>query len=148
MHAYYYYSNILMIYLQTSICIYFIIRLQQEASARSGNNKHRVSEFTSDDDQPLAAKKITEPFDIRFPNLPRLVVEVRPRIQVELPITYQAHLPQTCRDILRLMSVQTNSEDDQRTAKRKAEKVEAEKRNQQRNVVVQERKTCRRQGSR
>ncbi len=93
MHAYYYFSNILMIYLQTSICIYVIIRLQQEASARSGNDTLRASEFTSDDDQPLAAKKITEPFDIRFPNLPRPVVEVRPRIQVVLPITYQAPPP-------------------------------------------------------
>jgi hypothetical protein len=126
-HAYYYFSNILMIYLQTSICIYVIIRLQQEASARSGNDKLRASDFTSDDDLPLAAKKIIEPFDIRFPNLPRPVVEVRPRIQVELPITYQAHPPQTCRDILRVMSVQKNFEDDQRTAKRKAETVEAEK---------------------
>ena len=112
-HAYYYFSNILMIYFQTSICIYVIIRLQQEASARSGNDKLRASDFTSDDDLPLAAKKIIEPFDIRFPNLPRPVVEVRPRIQVELPITYQAHPPpQTCRDILRVMSVQKNSEDD------------------------------------
>ena len=93
MHAYYYYSNLLMIYLQTSTCIYVIIRLQQGASARSGNDKLCASEFTSDDNQPLAAKKITEPFDIQFPNLPRPVVEVRPRIHVELPITYQAHPP-------------------------------------------------------
>ena len=61
--------------------------LQQEASARSGNDKLRASKFTSDDNLPLAAKKITGPFDIRFPNLARLAVEVRPRIKVELPIT-------------------------------------------------------------
>ena len=54
---------------------------------------------------------------------------MRPRIQVELPITYQAHLPHTCRDILRVMSVHKNCEDDQRTAKRKAKTVEAEKKN-------------------
>ncbi len=117
-----------MIYLQTSICIYVIIMLQQEASARSGSDELRASEITSDDDQPLAAKKIIETFDIRFPNLPRPVVEVRPRIQVELPITYQAPPPsQTYRDILRVMSVQKNHEDDERTAKRKAETFEAEK---------------------
>ena len=66
-------------YLQTSICIYVIIMLQQEASARSGNDNLRALEFPSDD-QPLAAKKITDPFDIRFPNLPRQAVEVRLRI--------------------------------------------------------------------
>jgi len=117
-----------MIYLQTSICIYVIIRLQQEANAPRGNDKLRASEFTSDDDHPLAANKITEPIDIRFPNLPRPVVEMRPRIQVELPISYQAPTPETCIDILRGMSVQKNFEDDQRTAaKRKAETVEAGK---------------------
>ena len=83
----------LKIYLKTSICIYVIIRLQHEASVRSGNDKLRASEFTSDDNLPLASKKIIEPFDIRFPNLPRPIVEVRSRIQVELPITYQAHPP-------------------------------------------------------
>ena len=93
MHINYYFSNILMIYLQTSICIYVIFWLQQEASARSGNGKLRASQLTSDDGQPKAAKKMTEPFDIRFPNLPRPAVEVRPRIQVELLITYQAHPP-------------------------------------------------------
>ena len=67
MHVYYYFSKMLMVYLQTSIYIYIIIRLQQEASARSGNDKLCAPEFLSDD-QPLAAKKITEPFDIRFPN--------------------------------------------------------------------------------
>ena len=111
-------------YLQTTICTYVITRLQQEASARSGNDTIRASEFTSDDDQPLAAKKITEPFDIRFPryalnchdsdiivDMRKLnarpkpntfdtfwekmaeMIEGRPRIQVELPITYQAHPP-------------------------------------------------------
>jgi hypothetical protein len=74
--VYYYFSNLLMIYLQSSICIYVIIRLQQEASARSGNANLRAPKFSSDD-QPLAAKKITEHFDIRFSNLPRPVVEVR-----------------------------------------------------------------------
>ena len=89
-----------MVYLQTSICIYVIIMLQQEAIARSGNDsKFHASDFTSDDDLPLAAKKIIEPFDIRFPNLPRPVVEVRPRIQVELPITYQAHPPDLSRHL-------------------------------------------------
>ena len=34
--------------------------------------------------------------------------------------------PHTCRDILRVMSVQKNFEHDQRTAKRKVETVEAE----------------------
>jgi hypothetical protein len=55
-----------MIYLQTSIYIYVIIRLQQEASARGGNDKLRAPEFSSDD-QPLAAKKITEHFNFGFP---------------------------------------------------------------------------------
>ena len=81
-----------MIYLHTSIYICVIIRLQQEASARSGNDKLCAPEFPSDD-QPLAAKKITEPFDIRFSDFPRPVVEVHPIIQVELPITFQAHPP-------------------------------------------------------
>ena len=81
-----------MIYLQTSICIYVIIRMQQEASARSENDKLRATAFPSDE-QPLAAKKIIDPFDIRFPNIPRPVFEVRPRIQVELPFTYQVPPP-------------------------------------------------------
>ena len=81
--------HLFQIYSQSLICIYVIIRLQQEASSRSGNDKLRAPEFSSDD-QPIAAKKITEIFDIRFANLPRPVGEVRLIIQVELPITYQA----------------------------------------------------------
>ena len=92
MHVSYSFLDILMTYLQTSIFIYVIIRLHQEAIARSGNDNLRAPEIPSDD-QPLDAKKITEPFDNRFPNLPRSVVEVRPRIHVELPNIYQAHPP-------------------------------------------------------
>ena len=67
--------------------------MQQEASARSGNDKLPSTPFPSDDMPPAAKKKI-EPFDIRFPKLSPPVVEVRPRIQVELPlITYQVHPP-------------------------------------------------------
>ena len=78
-----------MIYLHISICIYIIIRMQQEACARSGDDELRASAFTSDDHQPPTAKKITEPFDIRLPDLSSPIVEVRPCIQVELPINYQ-----------------------------------------------------------
>ena len=71
-----------MIYLQVTICIYAIIRMQQEACALSGDVELRATEFPSDD-KPPTAKKITEPFDIRFhPDLSSPVVEVRPRIQV------------------------------------------------------------------
>ena len=66
--------------------------MQPEASLRSKNDKIRAFTFPSDD-QPPAAKKITKPFDIRFPNLPPPVVEVRPRIQVKLPITFQVQPP-------------------------------------------------------
>ena len=82
-----------MIYLHTSICIYVVyIRLQQEAIARSENDKIRAPEFPSNV-QPLAAKKVTEPFDIRFAKLPPVVVEARPRIQVELLEAYQVPPP-------------------------------------------------------
>jgi hypothetical protein len=77
--------------------------MQQEASARTK-------------DQPPAVKNITKPFDIRFPNLSPPVVEVHPRIQVEMPGTYQVHPPQTCRDILRVMSIQKNFENDKKKA--------------------------------
>jgi hypothetical protein len=79
------------------------------------------------DDQPPHAKKITGAFDLRYPNLP--VVEVHPRVQVPLHVTYQVHAPpQTCRDILRVMSIQKKSENEDRENKKmKAEKVVAEK---------------------
>ena len=135
-------------YLQTSICLHVIIRMQQEASARNGNHKLRAAAFLSDD-QPLAAKKTTEPFDIRFPNLPPPIVEVRPRIQVEWPCYYQvpppSPPPKTCRNILRVMSIQKNFENDQR--KEKAKTVDAEIKKKQK-VVAQERTRLRRQSSR
>ena len=80
------------------------------------------------DEQPSHAKKITGAFDIRYPNLPPPVVEVRPRVQVALPGTYQVHPPQTCRDILRVMSIQKKAEnEDRENKKRKAEKFVAQK---------------------
>ena len=81
------------------------------------------------DEQPSHAKKITGAFDIRYPKLPPPVVEVRPRVQVALPSTYQVQPPQkTCRDILRVMSIQKKSEnEDRENKKRKAEKVVAKK---------------------
>ena len=123
--------------------------MQQEAFARSGDDELRATAFPSDY-QPPTAKKITEPFDIRFPDLPSLVVEVRPRNQVELHVTYQVHPPKTCHNILsRAMSIRKNFENDHCGTKRKAETIEAEKiPPPKRKVVVQERKGCRRSSSR
>jgi hypothetical protein len=63
---------------------------------------------------------------------------VRPRVQVPLHGTYQVHAPpQACRDILRVMSIQKKSEnEDRENKKRKAEKVVAQKAALKRNVVV------------
>ncbi len=85
------------------------------------------------DDQPPHAKKITGAFNIRYPNLP--VVEVRSRVQVPLPGTYQVHAaPQTCRDILRVMAIQKKSEnEDRENKKRMAEKVVADKNSSKKN---------------
>jgi len=67
-------------------------------------NSVRIYAFPSDDHLPTA-KKITGAFDIWYLNLPPMVVEVRPRIQVELHVTYQVPPPSLWRDILRVMSI-------------------------------------------
>ena len=127
-HAYKYFSYMLMIYLHITISICANIRIQ-EAEPTVAHSSTGILGATSSpsDDQPPHAKKITEAFDIRYPNLP--VVEVRPRVQVPLPGTYQVHAPpQTCRDILRVMSIQKKSENEEReNKKRMAEKVVAVK---------------------
>ena len=82
-----------MIYLQTSICVYAMFRMQQEPSTRGGNDKLFPPAFPSEDQPPTAKKKIVPFIDIWFPKLSPLVVEVRPRIQVELSITYQVPPP-------------------------------------------------------
>ena len=64
--------------------------MQQEPSARSGNDTLLELTFPSDDKSKAAKEKI-EPFHIRFPKLSPLVVKLRSRIQVELHVTYQAH---------------------------------------------------------
>ncbi len=122
--------------------------MQQEASARRENDKLKATPFLSDD-QPTTAKKITEPFDTRFPYLPPLAAEVRPRIQVELLATYQVHPPHLSRHLESYvqLSIHKNFENDHRT-KRKAEIVEAEIKTKKGKVVVQERKRWRRHDSR
>ncbi len=118
-----------MIYLHISISICANIKIQ-EAEPTVAHSSTEIIGATSSpsSDQPPHAKKITGTFDIRYPNLP--VVEVRSRVQVPLPGTYQVHAPppQTCRDILRVMSIQKKSEnEDLENKKRMAEKVVAEK---------------------
>ncbi len=114
----------LKIYLQETNCIY-VIRIQEEPNALSANDKIGATASPSDE-EPQNAKEMTIAFDIRYPNLPPPIVEVRLRIQVTLPNTYQAHPLQTCRDILRVMSIQKKSENDEHN-KREAEIIEANK---------------------
>ena len=140
----------LMIYLHITISIWANIRIQEaEPTVAQSSTGILVATSSPSDDHPPHAKKITEAFDIRYPNLP--VVEVRPRVQVPLPGTYQVHAPpQTCRDILRVMSIQKKSENEEReNKKRMAEKVVAEKKTALKinvvvvHVVVQEKKNRR-----
>jgi hypothetical protein len=89
MQVYKYVSNVLMIYLQKKNCIN-VIRIQEEPAALSANNKIGAIASPSDEEPPNA-KKIISAFDIRYPNLPPPVVEVRPRIHNALHGTYQVH---------------------------------------------------------
>ncbi len=144
-HAYNYFSNVLMIYLHTAICFYFIGIHEIEPSVAQSSNENLGPTTLPSDEQPPHAKKITGAFDIRYPNLPPAVVEVRPRVQVALPSTYQVHPRlQTCRDILRVMSIQTKSKnEDRENKKRKAEKFVAEKKTslRRKDVVQKEKNT-------
>lgn len=82
-------------------------------------------------DKPLTSNA-SKAFDIRYPALypAAPVVQVLPRIQVELPASSEVQPPQTCRDILRLMSIQKQFENRKvvappETNKRAADEVES-----------------------
>ena len=81
-----------MIYLHTYRFAFMLLLLGCSKRLARGNDKIRVTVFPSDC-QPPSTKKITEAFDIRFPNLSPPDVDVRPCIQVDLLVTYQAHPP-------------------------------------------------------
>ena len=96
-------------------------------------------------DKPLTSNA-SKAFDIRYPALypaAPAVVQVLPRIQVELPASSEVQPPQTCRDILRLMSIQKQFENRKdvappETNKWAADEVESGKKKKKKKTVVAE----------